>query len=210
MSDFIARVAARAVGERAAVSPRVPALEAAAPGLEVIDEEVVVPAGDRTLAGAPAPLSPAQLPTRFAAPRPPLPLESATTPHPSDARFDQPSPEPEPPPRPARRVNDPARERTTQPAAPPRTRHERRALAEVALPSPMPRPALRMFSSAAARAVPAPVAAPAEPPAVRVHIGRLEVRANLHEQPQRTERAPAPRPSELSLSDYLRGRREHR
>ena len=48
---------------------------------------------------------------------------------------------------------------------------------------------------------------PTEPPPVRVHIGRLEVRANVQEQPRP---APPPQPAEpegLSLSDYLRGRR---
>jgi hypothetical protein len=47
--------------------------------------------------------------------------------------------------------------------------------------------------------------AAAEPP-VRVHIGRLEVRANL-EQPQRQRPRREPeRPQGLTLSDYLRGR----
>jgi hypothetical protein len=52
------------------------------------------------------------------------------------------------------------------------------------------------------------VAAREEPPPVRVHIGRLEVRANLQEAPRP---APVPQAAELeglSLSDYLRGRRE--
>jgi hypothetical protein len=42
---------------------------------------------------------------------------------------------------------------------------------------------------------------------VRVHIGRLEVRANLEQpQPQRPRRE-SERPQGLTLSDYLRGRR---
>jgi hypothetical protein len=46
-------------------------------------------------------------------------------------------------------------------------------------------------------------------PSVRVHIGRLEVRANVQQappQPQPPRRAE-PRAQELSLSDYLRGKR---
>jgi hypothetical protein len=55
------------------------------------------------------------------------------------------------------------------------------------------------------------VTAPAEqPPTVQVRIGRLEVRANLQEaqRPQRAPRERAAAPQNLSLSDYLRGRRE--
>jgi hypothetical protein len=47
----------------------------------------------------------------------------------------------------------------------------------------------------------------ADDPPVRVHIGRLEVRANLEQPPRRQpSRGPA-RPQGQSLSDYLRGRR---
>jgi hypothetical protein len=57
---------------------------------------------------------------------------------------------------------------------------------------------------------PAPAAAAAardEPPPVRVHIGRLEVRASLEEAPRRQPLAAPRQPDGLSLSDYLRGRR---
>jgi hypothetical protein len=214
VSDFIARVAARAVGERAAASPRVPALfGAAGPGLdsiEVIDEEVVVPAPDSTLAEAPAPQGPGEPPTRSAA-LPPLPVESAAELDSGDAPSELPAPEPPARPSP-RHVSDPALERLAppQPAAPPPTRHERRAPPDVAVASPRPTPALPIAASTPASAAPTPAAALAEPPAVRVHIGRLEVRANLQAEQQRAERAPTPRPQELSLSDYLRGRRERR
>jgi hypothetical protein len=44
---------------------------------------------------------------------------------------------------------------------------------------------------------------------VRVHIGRLEVRANLQDAAPPPRPSPVePRPQGLSLSDYLRGRRE--
>jgi hypothetical protein len=42
---------------------------------------------------------------------------------------------------------------------------------------------------------------------VRVHIGRLEVRANLQEASQPRPLPEPSEPEELSLSDYLRGRR---
>jgi hypothetical protein len=43
---------------------------------------------------------------------------------------------------------------------------------------------------------------------VRVHIGRLEVRANLQQTPPQRPRRTDPRPQELSLGDYLRGSRD--
>jgi hypothetical protein len=48
----------------------------------------------------------------------------------------------------------------------------------------------------------------AEPPPVRVHIGRLEVRANVEEPRAQPPRRESARPVELSLADYLRGTRE--
>jgi hypothetical protein len=81
----------------------------------------------------------------------------------------------------------------------------------VAVAAPALTPAVPTVARVPEYAWPADAAAAsAESPAVRVHIGRLEVRANLQEQPRRPERPPAPRPQELSLSDYLRGRRESR
>jgi hypothetical protein len=53
--------------------------------------------------------------------------------------------------------------------------------------------------------------APAEPAPVRIHIGRLEVRASLEPDPP-SRRAPArgAEPPQLSLSAYLNGEREAR
>jgi hypothetical protein len=52
----------------------------------------------------------------------------------------------------------------------------------------------------------------ADAPAVRVHIGRLEVRANLQPAAPAAPQAPdlEPRRQELALSAYLRGEREAR
>ena len=47
----------------------------------------------------------------------------------------------------------------------------------------------------------------ADEPPVRVHIGRLEVRANLEQPASKPERREPQRPQGPTLSDYLRGRR---
>ena len=207
MSDFVSRVAARAVGRTAVARPRLPALfEPAGPvaGLEVVEETV-----------APRPHANAQRAPSVAGTPPPPPR-------------DREAPPPVTPPRPApgraphesgvRRdtvvLGDPANgdaaaEREVELVA-----AERTPVTAAAAPLPAAPPVV------APAAVAAPVArsAPAEPPAaappaatgtphVRVHIGRLEVRANLSE-PRPPQRPPErARPQELSLGDYLRGRR---
>jgi len=47
----------------------------------------------------------------------------------------------------------------------------------------------------------------ADEPPVRVHIGRLEVRANLEQPPRQQPKRRPERPQAETLSDYLRGRR---
>ena len=47
----------------------------------------------------------------------------------------------------------------------------------------------------------------ADEPPVRVHIGRLEVRANLEQPAPKPQRREPARPQGPTLSDYLRGRR---
>jgi hypothetical protein len=216
MRDFIGRVAARAVGERAAASPRVPSLFEApgavgGAGLEVIDEEVVAPAPNRGARGAPsAPRQTTVARPPSAAP-PPQPGEDRATRVEADA-FPPAEPSAEPSHGPLgetdERTPDPLA--TTPAAARPGTRHEERAPTAVTEAVPVLTPAVPILAHALPHAVSAPAVAAAEPPPVRVHIGRLEVRANLQEQPRRPERPPVPRPQELSLSDYLRGRRESR
>jgi hypothetical protein len=53
-------------------------------------------------------------------------------------------------------------------------------------------------------------AASTQPPPVRVHIGRLEVRATVQGPPRPQPHRAEPREPGLSLSDYLRGRRDQR
>jgi hypothetical protein len=215
VSDFIGRVAARAVGERDAATPRVASLFEASGaiggGLEVIDEKVVAPVASRAEADPRAP-APAGMPvpstaggTASAAARADaapsrialgdtMPTESSAEPRglqPDEA------------------ISEPAAE--ARPAAPLSREHDdERVSAPFSVAAPALTPAVPVVPGARAHAVPAAAASPAEPAPVRVHIGRLEVRANLQERPRRTERTPAPRAQELSLSDYLRGRRESR
>jgi hypothetical protein len=104
-----------------------------------------------------------------------------------------------------------------------RTIRERETVA-TAPPRPLPQPpgetvpaepaatvqATPVVVQAAAQAAvaAAPAARVDEPAPVRVHIGRLEVRANLQQAPPPQRRREAPRPQGLTLGDYLRGKRE--
>lgn len=212
MSDFIGRVAARAAGERAAALPRVPSLfesqgTSSDPELEVIEQEVVAPAPSPRRTPAVVKASP---PGQDVEPRGPSIAEGAVS-----AEIDA-SPAPEPPeqfapasPAPARR-EQPARAPVDAPPGQARLRPGRETHAPViAVASPSVTPAVRAVRGARAPDMPPPApAAVAEQPAVRVHIGRLEVRANLQE-PARQQPRPEPRrPLELSLGDYLRGKRD--
>jgi hypothetical protein len=215
MSGFLARVAARAVGLATAAQPRLRArFEEAVQadlGLEVIEAEVAATPGAprrtpsepepavarprrRPAAGTPAP-PPAVAPVRAEAPTPPLP----SVVHPA-AELDEPAST-----GPDGASVDESGERVATPAA---------AVLPVGAPSPQ-----AVTAAPARRAAPAspPPVAPAllsaarpEPPAVSVHIGRLEVRANLQQpSPQRMRRESTPT-QELSLADYLGGRRATR
>jgi hypothetical protein len=208
VSDFLGRLAARAVGEIGVARPRVPpvfepAEAATEPPLEIVDEEVVAPVPPRRAPGeTPDPAIP-QPPT----PRAPLPLpmEGVTAapaaapagPPPagiarqalSEATQDEPLPD-----RDAVR----AEPRTSSPAAP----------AVIAVPAAPPSPPAVVAGARAAASPPLSAVAHDESRTVRVHIGRLEVRANLHEAPREQQRREPRQPEGLSLADYLRGKRE--
>ena len=207
MSDFLSRIAARAVGAPALAQPRLPVFlpGTAAAGLEVIDDEVVAPATPPR-----APAQPSSEPgraeprsVREATPLPAAPVEPPRTVPPAPA-----------PPGPAAGIT---RQERLLPALEPvlairpdsesdaRSAKPRATVAVTAVPAT---PTASVIAAPAGAAAPAAVAtARDEPPPVRVHIGRLEVHASVGEAP-RPQRRPEPRePEALSLSDYLRGRR---
>ena len=203
MSDFISRIAARAVGAPPVARPRLPAFfagqDAPVEDMEVVREHVASRAPPPPRARAePTPLEPLSEPTRKAEPSrsevpeqrievpPPAPGDSAlvierSTTHEREIApaVHQVGPPPE-----AR--GEPVREAAPSVAV--------QATPVVVQPEP-------------ASAIPAPTGA-AEAPSVRVHIGRLEVRANLQQAPPARPHRSEPRRQELSLSDYLRGKRE--
>lgn len=208
MSDFLGRVAARAVGQAALAQPRLPALFAPA-------ETVAPDAGLEAVGSALAPAPPGIAVTmhlrepRYVTPRA---QPRATEPVAAAVRAR---------PRAQAALAVPAAERDGREpdgAAEPRRAAERPA---VRAPAGLETP--RAAEPATALPVPtvaaSPIAAPQtvsplaplgrnDTPPVRVHIGRLEVRANVQElsrpQPARSE---SRRAEELSLGDYLRGRR---
>jgi hypothetical protein len=207
VSDFLGRIAARAVGAPALAQPLVSGpVAGAGAGLEVVDEEVVVPGAlaspaipERPSDAADAePASPDAVPAPAAAAEPAASIPPAAATTVSAAEL----------PRPERRL--PALEPAmvvpaeTGPAAP--LAEPPTVVSAVAVPVTLASPLV---------AAPAPASAPAsvaavrdEPPPVRVHIGRLEVRASLGEAPSRPQPLPVPsEPEGLSLSDYLRGKR---
>jgi hypothetical protein len=222
VSGLLERLASRAVGETPVARPRVPALferteTAGAPDdLELVTEETAGPpepavvrsrAADLERPSAPdhPPAAPAPPAGRRAAARavPPAadaaPFGSVLAPTPPDPSGD--------------RIGDP-------PSAPPLPGDARAVVcARGAEAAAAPPPRATVLAAPAIRPAPAPSAPIAradsatleidEPPAVHVHIGRLDVRANL---PQPAARPPARREDErapaLSLGDYLRGKRE--
>jgi hypothetical protein len=191
---FLARVAARAVGQAAVASPRLPARFeergfAAAEGLETIGLEVAAPppAARRADARATEPLARRVLPAAAKVVSERVPAAEPT--------------------RAAKPRHD------VQPA-----QHKDRAVTATALPKPLASPPSPVAEARLAHERPAPPPrAPSpsavvreETPPVRVHIGRLEVRASLPEPAAQPPRRETPRTPGLSLSDYLRGERAAR
>jgi hypothetical protein len=215
VSDFLSRVAARAVASRSVARSRSRFEQLSGPdaGLEIVDEEVVttvtadsaqvVPrraaASDVAPAGAAdmLPARPSGDAARPAVDAVPAPAPVAPTRESSLTAVE--------PVEPVHELAD-APPPSARPAAAPEA-----APLRVALPAV---PVTRVGTAAAParpdrRTRPVAVAA-AEEPAVRVHIGRLEVRANLQEGVREQPRPEIPKAEELSLKDYLRGKREAR
>lgn len=216
MSAFLSRLAAKAVGQAAAAQPRLPGLFEASSDpfdtLEVVDEVVAV---DADPVATPAS---ADRPAGDATSRPVSP--PARSPTAGNVTIDSATQRPEPAWPIERRDesgrSDRQRTRTVvsdQPAIV--------DVADASGPDPVPVPMTSLTVPAVPLSAATPVAsssasepmrrAPpsaAEPPPVRVHIGRLEVRASLPEGPP--VRPPAPKGREegtegVSLADYLRG-----
>ncbi|MQA99730.1 MAG: hypothetical protein GEU78_05475 [Actinobacteria bacterium] len=257
MSDFIERVAARAVGAAPLARPRPSALfeepgEAVDHPLEMAHEEIVAhPAPAPVTDAAPPPHDPPPpVPASAPAPRRAergVPAHGPKGPEPRAPAAHEPEPppaahEPEPPPaahEPEPLLGERERER---PAMVSSARGRPRATAmtplrddapdqrEIELASPgrsdsemfapphepdrvasVARPAVAASSHVPVSAAPAPATATRvseEPPPVRVHIGRLEVRANLNQAPRQPSRHETRQSERLSLADYLRGKRE--
>lgn len=235
MTDFLARIAARAVGAPPAARPRPAAIfEEPAPRAgeagDVAEREtrgrIVAESSrrqPRAQAATPEPITterPAPAHEREAAPPRPDSVENSEPERVGRAEPAGAAEEREA--RPRRVVGPdeavvtvPVRTRATSPHA-----EERDAADGIDQEAPAPAPAV-----VAARPVPAPrmigapspaparwdtpVSAAAEQGTVKVHIGRLEVRAEVRETP-RPEPRPVPEPATLSLGDYLRGERESR
>lgn len=211
MSDFLGRIAARAVGEASLAQPRLPALfeqptGTEALGLGIVDEEVVAPARARQVQ-RPARSQPAREARAREAPGPLAPPEVVRgREQPAAASVAAvPAPQVAEPSTPSDTLSLGGSE-ALAPLPPPAAATEQ--------PVPTPPVVVPATPSTIDARVPEPAApaAPAvgrdEPPAVRVHIGRLEVRANLQQTPPEPRPREGARPHELSLADYLRGKRE--
>jgi hypothetical protein len=220
VSDFLSRVAARAVGEAPLARPRLPALFEASEELDAVDEEIVVPSPSLAADSASAVSSDpgaTQAPERSRR-RAAVRTESHRT---------EGITAPSPPPTPRHDPGEPSKPSDTLSLGRAGVVGPRRLASASARARAAPAPGIKELAQAttasAAVAVPArraePVAVPApsvaetaasvardEPAPVRVQIGRLEVRANLHEAPRSERPRQEPEPEGLALSDYLRGK----
>ena len=234
MTDFLSRVAARAVGRAPVAAPRLPALfeEPGAPdaeaGLEVVEEEFVAPAGtalrgdDARAASGVAAASPLERDVRGRALEVNEPaLRPGALPAAAPGSAETGTCPVEPVAAPVTVLEHAAPERDQGAVAEPVVAARERPESRPPAPAHSSAVPLRASAVAAVPAARAPepgatpaaspaVAAPPEQTTVQVRIGRLEVRANLQEtkRPEGPRRERAAAPPSLSLSDYLRGRRE--
>ena len=110
---------------------------------------------------------------------------------------------------PARREprRQPSQPRAQERAEPP-PRDTRTSAAPVVVPAaPVAAPVVRHVAETRLERVRSVATVAADEPPVRVHIGRLEVRANLEQPAPKPVRREPPRQEGVSLADYLRGRR---
>lgn len=218
MSEFLARLAARSVGQSGLAQPRLPGLfetgsgsEVAREAFEVVDDEVTAEPSSVVAAGAgpasafasagstpsaPPAASPVDVPRTVVGITPPLEeAESGNLGLPVRARTARPLTTIEGEPAAARSLSQGQDPATTPPSY-----------------RPVPAVPLAVASPAAPRraeSISADPAASPEPSTVRVHIGRLEIRANLPDPAPARPRTPPREEADkgVSLADYLRGAR---
>jgi hypothetical protein len=212
VSDLLSRLAARAVGEAPRAQPRI-----ATPD----DFGVMVPdAAREAVAEAPAaratPVAPAvrseAAETRVTSPRAPEPRvtrppaqrpasaaqSTAAAERTAQIAEEGPVEAPSPP--------EPVAERVEPQAAPARAKTVPTLPAVPAAPA-VSAPLVRRMVSTRVERVHTVASVSADEPPVHVHIGRLEVRANLEQPAPQPSRRESVRPEEgPSLADYLRGR----
>jgi hypothetical protein len=174
------------------------------------DDGVVAPdAAPEAVADAPAaratPVAPAvraEAPERRGTP-PPAPQAVPAVPPPAAAERAQDVAEQRPVEAPS---PEPAAERV-EPRVPAARAKAAPAPPAVAASPAVSAPVVRRFVNTHVERVHTVARMAADEPAVRVHIGRLEVRANLEQTPPQPRRREPDRPEEgPSLADYLRGR----
>ena len=197
MSDFVSRLAARAVGEEPRARPPVAPASEVAPAVE---PHVETPAARAVPAAAEVRSDVPEVHVE----RPPEPKIDAPAPvervEPVDSR---------PPHEQVVATASPREFDAVEPAEPlasgPTQKRETRTIVAAA---PVPgAPIVRNVFDTRIERVHTVSTVTADEPPVRVHIGRLEVRANL-EQPAPKQRRSQPAASQgPALSDYLRGRR---
>jgi hypothetical protein len=204
VSDFFSRLAARSVGDVPDARPAggfgVSAAPTAAPAVAAAAPPVVraTPAAPEVRAATPeAPVEPA-VPDQPIAESEPAPVELAEAV--TSAK-----------PRVAEREPEPVSARTQEPLAPAAQAEPRTSAAPVivrATPVTAAAPVIRHVAETRLQRVHSVATVAADEPPVRVHIGRLEVRANLEQPPQKPKSRPERAAAEgLSLSEYLRGRK---
>ena len=207
MSDFVSRVAARAVGRAAIARPRLPTLfepAGAVRGLEVVEEVVVrLPRSAAPPPAAPSRQPPGSLSARGAAPRTRRARPAAATARTTAARERTPAGRRDEALAASQERQAPIREAIVEE---PTIAEDAPVLPAAAAPGATVAAGPTALAKQLAPPEPQPSGTASMPLPVRVHIGRLEVRANLQE-PARQRSAERPRPQELSLGDYLRGRR---
>lgn len=193
MSDFISRLAARAVAQTPVTSTAPPAVSRAEPAARMPEPAVEARVAHATPAASAVR---SEAPEVRVEPTRPAKRELVTESSVRERIVEKTTVRVAAAARPAPVEAAPAHERQPEPV------EVVRAAPVAATPA-----AVRVVESSVTRMQAAP-SVPAEEPAVRVHIGRLEVRANLEQPPAPPQPRSRPAaPEGLSLGEYLRGRR---